>query len=134
MQVESLLNEVVVHRLYGEGIIKSAEGNYIEVIFEDTKKCKFLVPSCFDKFLRLKGDDKQAEIDEAVETWKNANGVYKTEQLTKKMEQTQKSIQKRGEEREKRRLEKLIEESKRSRFFAGLDASASTNKTEEKAE
>ena len=132
MQVETLLNEIVVHRLYGEGIIEAVDGNRITVVFEDTKKCTFLVPSCFDKFLRLKGDDKQDEIDEALMQWKTENAVFKSEELQKKMKNRQEGIDQRGREREKRKLEKAIEESKRIRFFAGLDAPEKDKKTPQK--
>ena len=42
MQVETLLKEIVVHRLYGEGIIEAVDGNRITVVFEDTKKMKIM--------------------------------------------------------------------------------------------
>ena len=131
MKADVLLNEVVVHRLYGEGVVEKAVENRIEVVFENTKRCIFIVPSCFDKFLKLKGEDKQAMIDEELLKWKEENGVFKKEELLKKMQDRQEGINQRGAEREKRKIEKAIEDAKRIRFFAGLDA-PDKKKNEEK--
>lgn len=131
MKADVLFNEVVVHRLFGEGVVTKTIENRIEVEFENTKKCIFIVPSCFDKFLKLKGEDKQAMIDEELLKWKEENGVFKKEELLKKMKDTQEGIDQRGAEREKRKIEKAIEDAKRIRFFAGLDSPDKKNKEQE---
>lgn len=120
--MDNLLNEVVIHKSLGNGKIKVVKESYIQVQFENGKVCKFLVPSCFDKFLTIADENKQATVCEMVETWKLENGIYEKEELHHRTLDSMERIKERERLREQRRKEKADKEALKSKFFAGLNA------------
>ena len=120
--MEDLLNEVVIHKTFGKGKIQVVKEGYIQVQFEKGKTSKFLVPSCFDKFLTMADKKKQEAICEEVENWKLENGIYEKEALQQRTQDAMERIKARELAREQRRKEKADKEALKSRFFAGLNA------------
>lgn len=54
MEIEKLLNEAVIHKSFGKGVISGADSKYLQVDFsEKNKTSKFAYPSCFNGFLVL---------------------------------------------------------------------------------
>lgn len=93
MKISMLLDENVVHKSFGKGVINSADGKYVDVeFFKGNKKSRFLYPSCFQGFLRLENDEKQAEAEKDLEQWKVENGIMQKEQLRLIHEKTAKAI------------------------------------------
>ena len=79
MEISMLLDENVVHKSFGKGVINSADGKYLDVeFFKGNKKSRFLYPSCIQGFLRLENDEKQAEAEKDLEQWKVAKRTVKT--------------------------------------------------------
>ena len=116
-----LVNEKVIHKVYGPGVIKSTNKEYLEVLFDNGKCSTFQMPSCFDKFIRFVNEEKQERILHDLDLWKKLNGVYEKEKIHQLTKATQEGIVQREKEREQRRLERAKEEAQRSRFFAGLN-------------
>ena len=51
MKIEEIIGETVIHKSFGNGIIREAHDKYLEVEFSEKKKqCKFMYPSCFDGY------------------------------------------------------------------------------------
>lgn len=119
MKISDLIDEQIFHGVYGKGIIKSIEDNYLNAAFDDGKESSFSFPVCFDRFIKLTDEDKQQELQQFVNKWKKENGIFKQEMMHKKTAATQAGIKKREEEREKRRLERAKEEAARNKMFLG---------------
>ena len=119
MKISDLIDEQIVHKVYGKGIITSIEDDYLNATFENGKDSKFSFPSCFDKFINLANEEKQQELQQFVNKWKEENGIFEQEMIHKMTAETQAGIIKRAEEREKRRLERAKEEAARNRMFIG---------------
>lgn len=59
-----LINQRVLHKTYGTGIIVTQIKEYIEVNFDAICEIKkFPYPSCFEKFLKLEDDSLQSAIE-----------------------------------------------------------------------
>lgn len=94
MDLEKLVNQTVIHKSYGKGIIHNVDENYLEVDFiEKGKVSKFPYPSCFNGFLDLEDCDLQTEITSVVEVWKLKNGVIQKEALRHQYEKTMRGIE-----------------------------------------
>lgn len=117
MKISDLIEEKIVHKVYGKGIIKSIENDYVNASFENGKESRFSFPSCFDTFIKLDDEGKQLELQQFVNKWKKENGIFEQEMLQKKTADTQAGIKKREEERIRRRLERAKEEAVRNRMF-----------------
>ena len=63
MNIENLK---VKHKAFGEGVVCSANGNYITVKFENTQKV-FVYPDIFEKFLTLEDGTVSDEIKADLE-------------------------------------------------------------------
>lgn len=51
-------NDIVIHKMFGEGRVKDVDGSYINVVFQDMSTRKFQVPQAFKAgFLKLKKKD-----------------------------------------------------------------------------
>ena len=119
MKISELIDEKIVHKVYGQGTIKSIEDEYLNATFENGKESKFSFPSCFDKFIQLADSEKCKEIQQFVNKWKYENGIFEQEMIHKMTAETQAGIKRREEERERRRLERAREEAARNRMFIG---------------
>lgn len=122
MKSEDLLNEKVIHKTYGIGTIKSVEGYYIEVEFETGKTSRFVVPTCFDRFIKLIDEQKNENVQNALARWKEVNEIDKKEQLRKQTQARQTAIIMRDKEREVKRIEAAKKEAERSRIFVQMRA------------
>lgn len=71
MDLEKLVNQTVIHKSFGKGIIRSVDKKYLEVEFiEKGKVSRFLYPDCFYGFLTIEDSGLQLEIEAVVEDWK----------------------------------------------------------------
>lgn len=105
MEEDKLINQTVIHKTFGKGMISSANEKYLEVSFAGREKIsKFAYPSCFYSFLIFEDKDLQREIDAVVEVWKQENGAVEKEELRHKYEKTMKDIYKRHLESEEKKL------------------------------
>lgn len=94
MDLEKLVNQTVIHKSYGKGIIHNVDENYLEVDFmEKGKISKFPYPSCFNGFLALEDSDLQTEITSVVEVWKVKSGTLQKEELRHQYEKTMQGIE-----------------------------------------
>ena len=55
----------VKHRVYGNGIVKHLDSDYIIIAFEDQEK-KFQFPQAFEKFLTTEDSELISKIDDAT--------------------------------------------------------------------
>ena len=117
MKISELIDEKIVHKVYGQGTITSIEGDYLNATFSNGKASKFSFPSCFDKFIKFSDEEKAQELQKYLNIWKTENGIFEQEMIHKMTAETQEGIKKRAEEREKRRLERAKEEAARNRMF-----------------
>ena len=93
LAIENLIEEKVIHKSFGTGIIRSVDDKYLEVDFpERNKKSKFSYPSCFNGFLTLENGQKQAEVQKDLEQWKIESGVVQKEKLRCQYEKTMQEI------------------------------------------
>ena len=60
----NLVNQTVVHKTFGEGVVVAYDGNYITVKFS-AKETKFVFPDIFTTFLKCKDANLQAELEAA---------------------------------------------------------------------
>jgi|GEM_PF-3026738 len=94
MDLEKLVNQTVIHKSYGKGIIHNVGEKYLEVDFaEKGKVSKFPYPSCFNGFLSLKDCDLQTEITAEVEVWKRESGAMQKEELRHRYEKTMQGME-----------------------------------------
>lgn len=105
MEADKLINQAVVHKSFGKGIIRSLDEKYLEVDFaEKGKVSRFPYPFCFDVFLALEDNSLQTEIDVIVREWKEANGVLQKEELWQQYEKTMHGIEARRIAAEEKKL------------------------------
>lgn len=119
MKISDLIDEPIIHKVYGNGTIKSVEDDYLKAIFENGKESKFSFPSCFDKFIKLSDEEKWQDLLRFVNKWKKENGIFEQEMIHKMTAETQAGIKRREIEREKRRQERAKEQAARNRMFLG---------------
>ena len=93
----NLINQIVVHKKFGEGKIISQNGKYISVSFFQ-KTIDFLFPDVFVSFLKCTNAALQAELEEAFAT------AEKEKQEAKL--RAREDAQRRAEEAEKQSFEK----------------------------
>jgi hypothetical protein len=98
MAIQELLNEIVIHKSFGIGIIKSIDDKYLQVEFIDKNKTsKFAYPACFNGFLTLKNGEKQAAVQEDLALWKSENHIGEKETLRHLYEKRMQKINERQE-------------------------------------
>lgn len=64
----NLLNQIVVHRVFGEGVITGQNDNYFSVTFSQGEK-KFIFPDSFDSYLKAKDSTVAVEVEKHLERW-----------------------------------------------------------------
>jgi len=101
---DKLINQSVVHKAFGKGIICNADDKHIEVNFQDQGKVsKFAYPSCFGGFLVLENGVLQSVVDSEVKAWRQESGAVQKEKLLHQYERTLKGIEaRRAAEQEKK--------------------------------
>lgn len=113
MDLEKLVNQAVIHKTFGKGIIRSVDETYLEVDFtEKVKVSKFSYPGCFNGFLTVVDNSLQPEIEAIVEDWKLESGVVHKEELKKQYDKTMQSIEARrlaAEEKKKKAAQRAME-------------------------
>lgn len=113
MDLEKLVNQTVIHKSFGKGIICSVDGKYLEVDFTEIEKIsKFAYPSCFNGFLTIEDGSLQQEIETVVEVWKQESGAAQKEELMKQYEKTLKGIKARrlaAEEKKMKAAQRAME-------------------------
>lgn len=93
MEAMELIHLTVMHKMFGKGVICSADEKYIEVDFsEKNKVSKFAYPICFQEFLTLENSKMHEKMQKVVETWKIENGIDKKEEIWKRHEKTVQEI------------------------------------------
>lgn len=105
MEVEKLIDLTVIHKIFGEGVIRNADGKYIEVEFvQKNKVSKFAYPMCFQEFLTLENTKLHEKMQKVLETWKFENGIDKKEEIWKMHEKTVQGIKDRRLAAEERKI------------------------------
>lgn len=105
MDLEKLVNQTVIHKNFGSGIIRSVDEKYLEVDFTEREKIsKFSYPSCFHGFLTLEDGYLQTEIDAVIEVWKQESGAVQKEELRHRYEKTMQGIEARRLAAEEKKL------------------------------
>lgn len=106
MEIRNLIDEAVVHKAFGKGIIKSIDGKYLEVKFlNGNKESRFVYPSCFNGFLTLEDERKHAETEKDLELWKTESGIVQKEELRNRHEKTTEAIEARKTAAEEKKLQ-----------------------------
>lgn len=67
-------NIKVTHKTFGEGVVTTREGNYINVSFSGSVK-RFVYPDAFDKFLTVEDESILSEIKVDIDASKRAKQV-----------------------------------------------------------
>ena len=115
LEIEKLVEETVVHKSFGTGIIKEVDGKYLKIDFpEKNKKSTFAYPLCFDGFLMLENEEKQAEMQKDLEQWKRESGAARKEELWRQYEKTRQEIRAKQtavEEKKLRAARRVMERS-----------------------
>lgn len=113
MDLEKLVDQTVIHKSFGKGIIRSVDEKYLEVDFsEKGKVSKFPYPACFHTFLTLDNSELQTEINGLVEMWKTENGIEQKEELKHQYEKTMQGIEARrqaAEEKKQKAAQRAME-------------------------
>ena len=105
VDLEKLVNQTVIHKSFGKGIIRSMDEKHLEVDFKEKGKVsKFPYPSCFNGFLTVEDCDLQAEITSVVEVWKQESGAVQKEELRHQYEKTMQGIEARRLAAEEKKL------------------------------
>ena len=115
LEIEKLVEETVIHKSFGAGIIKEVDGKYLKIDFpEKNKKSTFAYPLCFDGFLMLENEETQAEMQKDLEQWKIESGAVQKEELWRQYEKTRQEIRARQtavEEKKLRAARRVMERS-----------------------
>ena len=105
LETKNLVEETVVHKLFGTGFIRSVDDKYLEVDFpKKNRKSKFVYPLCFNGFLMLENEGKQAEVQRDLEQWKIESGAARKEELRHQSEKTMREIRARQAAAEEKKL------------------------------
>lgn len=105
MDLKKLVNQTVIHKSFGKGVIRSVDEKYLEVDFmKKGKISKFSYPGCFHGFLTVEDGSLQPEIEAIVEVWKQESGAVQKEELKKQYEKTMQSIEARRLAAEEKKL------------------------------
>lgn len=105
VKADSLVGEVIVHKVFGSGVVQEVHDTYLEVEFKEGKKhCKFLYPSCFDGYVRLENQTMQRRTQNDLRQWKKLSGALQEEELRKEYEKTQQEILERKNAAEEKKL------------------------------
>ena len=104
-----IINEKVLHRIFGEGTIKELNEKGIMLItFGDTEK-KFLYPSSFESFLRFKNENIQKEVEKEIQ-------IQKQEEQEKQRRETEEKERKAQKEKElKEKVQAYIKENEKAK-------------------
>lgn len=71
-----LIDQRVINKVYGKGIIKSQDPNYVYVVFKAGEK-KFKYPEAFDLFLKFEDQELQTDIEHKILNLKIKNQTLK---------------------------------------------------------
>lgn len=94
LDLEKLVNQSVIHKSFGKGIIQNIDEKYLEVNFGDKEKVsRFVYPSCFYNFLIIENEVLQEEINSVIEVWKQESGVLQKEELKLQYDKTIQGIE-----------------------------------------
>lgn len=106
IEAAQLINQDVVHKNFGRGIICSVEDeSHLSVKFEGKDAVsRFVYPQCFYGFLTLENSRLQFEIAQTVKNWKEENGIAEKEKLYHQHKETVRGIQSRRLAAEEKRL------------------------------
>jgi len=105
VDLKKLVNQTVIHKSFGKGIIRNVDEKYLEVEFiEKGKVSKFPYPGCFHGFLTIEESSLLTEIEAVVEGWKQESGVIQKEELRHQYEKTMQSIEARRLAAEEKKL------------------------------
>lgn len=125
IEANKLINQTVIHKSFGKGIICSVDEKYLVVDFrKKSKLSKFVYPSCFDGFLILENSKLKLEVEKAVEVWRQESGIVQKETLKRQYEKTMQGI-------EARRLaaeEKRLKTSRRAIEYNSISSNAKQEK------
>lgn len=125
MDLKELVNQTVIHKSFGKGIIRSVDEKHLEVDFtQKGKVSKFPYPDCFYRFLTIEDNSLQSEIEAVVESWKKDSGVVQKEKLKKRYEKNMQSI----EERRMAAKEKKLKAAQRAMEHCFTYSSSGFNK------
>ena len=81
MDLEKLVNQTVIHKSFGKGIIRSVDEKYLEVDFVETGKVsKFPYPGCFHGFLTI--EDSSLYIVAQLSRQKSNRPVLRKQAVT----------------------------------------------------
>ena len=78
----NLVNQAVVHKKFGEGVIVAHNGDNITVRFSD-RESRFVSPDTFTSFLKCKDAKLQSELEKAYAVKAEAKAQKKREELEK---------------------------------------------------
>ena len=93
MDINKLLDEVVIHKTFGRGVISSIDNKYVIVEFKEINKIsKFGYPAGFDGFLSIENREKQEDMEKELEVWREESGAEKKEELKQQYLKTQQAI------------------------------------------
>lgn len=113
LNMEKLVEETVVHKSFGTGVVRGADDKYLEVEFpEKNKKSTFVYPLCFDGFLMLVNEEKQAEVLRELKQWKIEGKIVQKEELWHRYEKTTQEIRARqmaAEEKKRKSAQRTME-------------------------
>lgn len=118
MESKDLVGVTVKHKMFGQGVVESVNDNHIEIAFiQESKKCKFSYPSCFQGYLELTSDEKRADIEADLENWRIESGAEQKEVLKEQYIKTQKSIIARRAAAEEKKLRAAQRTMNRSQYY-----------------
>lgn len=104
-ETKKLINQAVVHKSLGKGVIRSADEKYLEVYFpEKGRNSRFSYPSCFDGFMVLENSELQSDVTAAVEIWRVESGAASKEKIRQQYENTMKRIEARKASVEEKKI------------------------------
>lgn len=102
---EKLINQTVIHKTFGKGIISGIDDKHLMAEFKEKDKIgKFSYPACFNGFLTLEDKELQKEMDETLGIWKQITGEARKEELREQYEKTVQGIKERHQAAEERKI------------------------------
>ncbi|WP_175438430.1 hypothetical protein [Fusibacter sp. 3D3] len=100
----TMIDQYVTHSLYGRGIVKKFENNYMKLDFEDGGKLKtFLYPDAFESFLTFEDEALQKKALEDLKKVMAVNQIEQDEKDLKSAEYEQNLKEERREVLKKKR-------------------------------
>jgi hypothetical protein len=101
-------DKIVIHRLYGEGIVKNISNGFITVDFPNGKEMTLIYPDAFESVLTAKDEELNKFVKMSVNNKKAENKLLMKKGLNRRILENKRTIPRWGSEYKSRQTDKKL--------------------------